>query len=73
MIQATPFDLALLTAATDEPIQDRVAHHKEVYTQFAGCRDRSLDTNRRLAENPALTDNGLRVPLTETLFGQLCK
>ncbi len=71
MIQATPFDLRLLTAATDETIQDYEAHYERVYTQFTDRRDWLLSTNRRLAKNPALEGYRLCVPLTNDLFAYL--
>ena len=72
MIQATPFDLTLLTAATNDLIQDRETHYEEILILFTRFRDWFLNTNRRLEENPTLADLGLRIPLTESLFWQLC-
>jgi hypothetical protein len=70
MIQATPFDLRLLTAA-DGVHQDRETHYEQVYTQLTQYRDWLLDTNERLRQNPELSGCGLRIPLTARLFGQL--
>lgn len=72
MIQASPFVLALLTGAADEPSQDETERCEEIYRQFTERRDLLVDTNGRLAKNRNLPGCGLRIPLTDSLFEQLC-
>ena len=78
MVQATPFDLTLLTGETNEAIQDREIHYAQVLIWFTTLRDWFLHTNRRLSENPSLATHAedhalsVRIPLTEQLFWQLC-
>lgn len=70
-VQATPFDLALLTAALDKPIPNRRAYYRQVYEQLIERIKLFRKTNERLAENPELANIRLKVPLTQAIFAQL--
>lgn len=71
-VQATPFDLALLTASIDEsPSQNRAAYYRQVYQQLVECLKLFRRTNERLSRNPDLAYCRLKVPLTPAMFTQL--
>lgn len=71
MIMATVFDLPLLTACTDKPIEDIDAYEHQAYDAFAARRDCIVNINRCLKGHPPVADCTLRIPLTESLSDQL--
>jgi hypothetical protein len=70
MIQAIMLDLPLLTAATDEDIEDFRAYEEQAAITLGCYRDQLMDINRRLSCNPAITVQ-LRIPLTGRLVDHL--
>lgn len=70
-VQATPFDLALLTASPLESIPNRAAYYRHVYERLVECLKLFRSTNERLSKNPDVAHCRLKVPLTPAMFTQL--
>lgn len=67
MIQIVAFDLPLLTACTDDPIQDIGAYEEQAYNTFKRYRDQLQAINAKLMRHSALDAARLGIPLTSDL------